>query len=258
MFSDAHCHLTLENSEDVAQAKGFVEQARKAGVGLLLAVGVTPETSEAAVKFAASQEGLYAGVGIHPWTGWVRFIDESTYQQLKGLASQPKVRVISEIGLDLARDPSTKDIQLQALRMQMRLAREMRLPINFHCRGAHDEMVPFLRAQRAQKAGGIIHGFNGTPQQLQDWLRMGFLISIGRSVLRPENTALHEAVKQIPLERLVLETDTSPRSVDDAGDKIDPSDVRHVAAKVAELRGGTAEEIGEIATRNLKQLLKLA
>ncbi len=252
MLSDAHCHLFASEPELLRQG---IEGAREGGVELLLAAGESLESSVKTIDIGDSYDCVLPAVGIHPW--WAVHIDQSLYNQLRDLASRKGVVAIGETGLDFARDPSTKEIQIQAFEQQVRLAKELGLPLNIHCREAHSEMMEILNREKTAELRGNIHGFSGNEAMLRNWLELGFYISIGRLITRPEGAALEEVVKRIPRDRLLIETDSSPHGLVASG--LGPAlvQVKSVAEKVAQWTGATVEEIGNTTTANLKRLLRI-
>ena len=158
---------------------------------------------------------------------------------------------MSEIGLDWVRGVADREVQAQAFRAQIALAQELGLPVMIHDNEAYAEMMDILKAAGAERMRGCVHGFNGDAAALQGWLDLGFWVSIGRRLLRPEGEPLLELVKRIPANRLLIETDSSARAPGDAG----PEAVAAVAANLAELRRTTADDIGRTATNNLRDLL---
>ncbi len=251
MFADTHTHLDGIEAEQIPQV---IEGAKRNDVEIFIAASMNLESSRKTVRIAEDYEGVFAAVGIHPWNAVI--IDQALYQSLRELTSSKKVVAISEIGLDFLRDmsgdrnlsdPAIKEIERQAFGEQIRLAREVGLPMIIHCREAYSEMMEILRREKASEIGGAIHGFSGDEVMLRDWLDLGFYISVGvRSITSLDDTpSLKETYQKIPADRLLLETDS------------DPSQVKVVATKLAELRGMTPEEMGELTTDNLKRLLKL-
>ena len=246
VFSDSHCHLDTYSPKQLAEV---LDKARKKQVDIMVAVGMNLESSEAVINLAQSHDEVVAAVGIHPWNA-VPPTDELR-GQLTELASREGVVAISEIGLDYARNPETKDIQKELLKFELSLALQKGLLVNVHCREAHQDMMQILRKEKDSGLKGNIHGFSGDLATLNDWIELGFHISIGRRFVSEEPSALTEVVHAIPLERLLIETDATARGPGG------PADVVSVAQKLASLRGTTVEEIGNSATANLKTLLKL-
>ena len=159
---------------------------------------------------------------------------------------------LGEIGLDYARSSETRDIQIELLKYELSLAIDTSLPVNIHCREAHHDMMELLGKEIGSGLKGMLHGFSGDLAELQDWLGLGFYVSVGRGVLMNDADSLQAAVREIPLDRLLTETDSTPRR-----EGASPADVIPVAEKLASLRGTTVEEIASAATANLKRLLGL-
>ncbi len=250
MFADSHTHLDFFEAKKLPR---IIEEAKRNGVKIFITASVDLESSRKTVHIAETYDGVFPAVGIHPWNAVM--IDQTMYRSLYELASKKAV-AISEIGLDFLRDmfrdrelsdPSIKEIQKQAFGEQIRLAREVGLPMIIHCRDAFNEMMEILHREKAAEIGGAIHGFSGDQVMLQDWLDLGFYISVGvRAIASIDDVPnLKETYKKIPLGRLLLETDS------------DPSQVKVVADKLAELRGMTIEEMGKLTTGNLERLLRL-
>lgn len=247
MFSDSHCHMDgFESEEQLAQV---LLRAATSKVDIIVTMGMSLESSQQAIVLADSHEQILAAVGIHPWNA-VAPTDELC-NRLEELAGTEGVVALGEVGLDYARNPQTAAEQRELLKYELSLACEKGLPVNLHCREAHADMMDLLRREVSAGLTGNVHGFSGDSNALKDWLDLGFYVAVGRAVLRdvPE---LEAAVREIPSDRLLTETDSSPR-----GQSAGPAEVVSVAEKVAALRGVTTEEIGATATANLKRLLRL-
>ena len=246
-FSDSHCHLNDYPPERLLE---MLEEARTKQVDIIVGMGMDLQSSQEVVRIARSHEAIVAAVGIHPWNAAP--LTDELREGLGELAGQEGVVALGEIGLDYARNPETRDTQKELLNYELSLAADTGLPVNIHCREAHQDMMDILRKDAGSGLRGIIHGFSGDRAALEDWLALGFFVSIGRAVLMPEATPLQEAVPLIPLDRLLTETDSSPRR-----EGASPTNVLLVVEKLASLRGATVDEIGTAATTNLKRLLKL-
>ncbi|UCH43545.1 MAG: TatD family hydrolase [Dehalococcoidales bacterium] len=243
VYSDSHCHLDRYQAESLTE---MLQQARANKVDFIVSQGMNLESSADTVRLAQSQPGVYAAVGIHPWNAITP--TEELRGQLRQLAGQDKVVAIGEIGLDYARSPETKDTQKELLKYELSLALETGLPVNIHCREAHQDMMDILRQEARPGLKGIIHGFTGGLSMLKDWLDLGFYISIGgRGFVTSETPALLDAIRQIPQDRLLTETDA-------AGQAGGPADVTAVVQKLASIREATEEEIANTATANLKRI----
>ena len=155
-FSDSHCHLDSSQPELLAKV---VEQARAKNVDIIGSMGMTLESSTETVRLTQSYQEILAAVGIHPWNA-VPPTDE-VRRHLYQLTGREHVVAIGEIGLDYARSPQTKEIQKELLRYELSLAQESGLPVNIHCREAHQEMMDILRQETVSELKGTIHGFTG-------------------------------------------------------------------------------------------------
>ncbi len=251
MLSDAHMHL---DGCPPRELKEFVEEAKRRGVAAMVGAAMDLNSAAETIAIGEAYDVVYPAIGIHPWNAIL--VDEAIYGKLRELASRPGVVALSEIGLDFGRSPGTIEVQKQAFAEHTRLAKELGLPMIIHCREAHAEMMGILREYRASDIGGAIHGFSGDEAILRDWLELGFYISIGRAITRPEMSHLGAVVTSIPPDRLLIETDSSPRARPD-GTRVEPAAVGEVAEKLAGLKGATAEAIGDITLANLKRLLSI-
>jgi TatD DNase family protein len=251
LFVDCHVHLDGFADEDV---RGILSRARQAGVGAVVTAGTTVESSGRAVALARTFAEVLAGVGIHPFdvTGPV---DEANYAALRDLAlSTEKVVVISEIGLDFMEGAPNRATQYQVLREQVRLARELTLPIVFHSREAHDETLRVLREERAYEVGGAFHYFQGDEPTAQTAIDLGFHISLARPLLRLPR--LQAVAARLPLERIVLETDSAPQPFKAKRENwTEPRHLAEVAAKLAELKRISVDEVRRATTGNALRML---
>ncbi len=248
-YSDSHCHLDRYQPEE--KLTSILEQARAKGVELFVSVGKTVKASEGVIRIAQSHEGVLATIGIHPWEA-VPLTDDIR-KNLYNLARKDEVKAIGEVGLDYVRFPQTKDIQRELFKYQLSLAKETGLPLNIHCKDAHQDMMQILRQETGFGIRGLIHGFSGDSATLKDWLALGFYVSIGmRGFIINEVPSLQTVVREIPAERLLIETDATGTE-----EISSPVEVITVAEKLASLRETTAEDIGNTATVNLRRLLQL-
>ena len=243
---DCHSHLDSFSDEEIGQ---ILIRAQDAGVGAVITAGTTLETSARAVQLATTFPAMYAGVGVHPMdlTGP---IDEHAYGALHSLASSTnKVVTISEIGLDFMEGMPDRAVQYQAFREQIRLARELKLPIVFHSREAHSETLKVLREERAYEVGGAMHYFQGDLGTARQAIDLGFYISLARPLLRL--TELQEVAAQLPLESIVIETDAAPQPFKSKRESwTEPRHCRAVAEKLSELQHIPIEQIEEVTTQN--------
>ena len=251
MLADCHTHLDRYPDEEIPQ---ILNRARRAGVEIVISAGVTLSSSMRCVQLASAHSGLYTGVGLHPLylTGQM---DESTFQQLRSLAlSSEKVIVISETGLEFSKGAPDGQIQRQAFRHQIRLARELNMPVVFHSVEAHQESFRILEEERAYEVGAVMHYFQGDEKTARRCIDLGFHLSLAKPLLRLPH--LQAMAARLPLEYLLLESDSYPQPYKPTREEwTEPRHITDVAEKLAQLRGMTLEEVGEVTTKNLLRLL---
>lgn len=249
---DSHCHLADPQFADDRPA--VVERAVQAGLAGLLVVGDDLESSRAAVELAqalsageggARKEGApalraWAAVGVHPHE--VAQAPADWLQQVAELARQPCVAAIGEIGLDYHYDYSPRPLQKEAFARQLELARELGLPVVVHDREAHGDTLALLQDEARRRpdgqVAGVMHCFSGSWELAQACLRLGMYISAAGSVTFRNARRLQEVFRQVPLERLLVETD-SPYLAPEPwrGRRNEPAFVAEVARFLARLRG---------------------
>ena len=256
VYIDSHAHLEGHKfDQDRAEV---LSRARAAGLERILAIGsgTGPGTLDCAIKIAEQHDWIFATLGIHPHEA--KLAGESDYAEMERLAKHPKIVAWGEIGLDYFYDHSPRDVQQEVFRRQMEQARAARLPIVIHCRpsnnseNAWDETVQVLRDHWAAAAlGGILHCFTGEWRHAQAALDMGFYVSFAGNVSFPKAENIRAAAKQVPLDRMLIETD-SPflAPVPHRGKRNEPAFVVNTAETIAELRGMRKEEIGLRTAQN--------
>lgn len=244
---DTHAHLDGERfTGEVSQV---IERAAAAGVSRILTVGCDLASSRASVALAEAHPELYAAVGIHPHDALT--VDAAALDELRRLAAHPRVVAIGETGLDFYRDRAPRPAQRDAFRAQIRLARELGKPLIVHDRDAHDEILAILREEQAAAAGGVLHCFSGDLTMAKACLELGFYLSIAGPVTYPKNEELREVVRAVSVDRLLVETDCpylAPQSR--RGKRNEPALVAETAAKVAEIKGLTLDDVARVTTLN--------
>lgn len=271
MFVDSHCHL--EGPKYDSDRAEVLQRALSSGVEALLAIGngTGPGTFDCGIQvaeqFAKSASGvtprIYTSVGIHPHEA--KIADDAALAELERLARHPKVVAWGEIGLDYWYDFSPREVQRAVFVRQMELARAAGKPIIVHCRDpkdggdAWDDTLRLLRLNRAPTAlGGILHCFGGTIEQMNAGLEMGFMISFAGNVTFPKAETIREAARQVPLDRMLIETDSPYLApVPRRGLRNEPAWVAHVAEHIAQLRGITAEEAGTATSANFHRFFAI-
>ncbi|HEV7681706.1 MAG TPA: TatD family hydrolase [Pyrinomonadaceae bacterium] len=260
MFIDSHAHI--DGSEFDADRNDVIQRARDAGVSAILNIGTgDPHAGvfERAVELAEKYSDVYTAVGTHPHDA--RLFDAAAEQLTLNLISQSS-RVIAwgEIGLDFHYDNSPREVQLKVFQRQLQLAREAKLPVIIHTREAETETIAALKTHREESnQPGIMHCFSGSRWLAQQALELNFYISFSGIVTFKKAEELPEIAKEVPLNRLLIETDCPFLTpVPFRGKRNEPAYVVEVARCLADLRAETVEEIGRVTSRNFAALFNLA
>lgn len=219
-------------------------------------IGCNLRDSLYAVHLAEKYPQLVAAVGYHPSDS--KELDDAVFDELTELAEAPEVRAIGEIGLDYFWDETPRDVQRHWFIRQIDLAKQLHLPIIIHDREAHGDLFNIVREQNAGQNGGIMHCFSGSWELAKEALRRNFYISIAGPVTYKNAKSLPEVVKNCPLDRLLIETDSPYLSPEPKRGKTnEPANVYYVAEKIAQLRGISVEEVAEATTANAKAFFKV-
>jgi TatD DNase family protein len=260
MFVDSHAHIDGEAFD--ADRDAVVARAREAGVVAILNVGTGDphgDDLERAVRIAEQYEGVYAAVGVHPHDA--RLFDERAAERVYELA-RARGRVIAwgEIGLDYHYDNSPREVQREVFAQQLRLARELSLPVIIHTREADDDTVATLKAEwGGGHLGGIMHCFSGGYEMAASVLELGFMISFAGNATFKNAGALRDVARRIPLERLLVETDCPFLTpIPFRGRRNEPARVVETARCLAELHGIEVAEFGRITTGNFRRFFNLS
>jgi TatD DNase family protein len=254
---DSHCHLAGE--EFAADLDDVIGRATGAGIsGALVIVGAEDDEECArAVAVTAAWPGARLSIGVHPHTaGKFAGVPGAAAALVESrVAAAPLARAIGEIGLDYHYDFAPRAVQQAVFREQIDLARRLALPIVIHTREAEDDTFGILAETAAAEPRGVFHCFTGDRAMARRALDAGFHLSLAGIVTFPRATELHEVAKMVPLERLLIETD-SPflAPVPHRGTRNEPARVVHVAEAIARLRGTTAEAVGVAAQANFTRL----
>jgi TatD DNase family protein len=254
---DSHCHIA--GPEFVDDLDAVVRRARDAGLAhafIILAADDGPELAQARTV-ADRWPDVRFSIGVHPHAAG-KFADEpaaAARQVETAMADQPLSRGLGEIGLDYYYDHAPRDVQQQVFREQIRLAKNRRLPIVIHTRDAADDTFRILTEESASDVGGVFHCFTGDRDMARRVLDGGFHVSLAGIVTFRNALELREVARTVPLDRLLIETD-SPflAPVPHRGKRNEPAHVVHVAHAIAELRGTSAETIGRAALDNFRRL----
>ena len=253
---DSHCHL--DYPELSADLDGVMARARNAGVGHLLTIGTKLSAFPGVLAAAERYPNVSCSVGIHPHDAATEVAADA--DRLITLAAHPKVVAFGETGLDFYYEHSPRDRQEQSFRAHLAAARQARLPVVVHTRDADEDMARVLREEMGQGAfTGVIHCFSSGQQLADIALDLGFYISISGIVTFKKADALREVVKTIPIDRLLVETDSPYLApVPYRGKSNEPAYVAKTAAVVAELKGLTPADLAAKTTENFFRLFDKA
>jgi TatD DNase family protein len=277
---DTHSHLNFNAYKE--DGSKVIERCLEEGIWMIN-VGSQFTTSRRAVRIASNYpQGVYAAVGLHPIHLETQLVkikvdpeeiefetreEEFDYQKYKELAQNEKVVAIGEIGLDYYWRPKTKrkkeifkEKQKQSLALQLKLARELNLPVIFHCRMAHDDLIKFLKENKdLTPKGGVAHGFVGTVEQLNRYLELGFYIGFNGIIFKSiEGIDFEENIKRTPLERMLVETDCPYLTPPQAGkERNEPAFIRYIIERIAEIKKESPERIIEETTKNARKLFNI-
>lgn len=254
MLFDTHAHLNADQfKEDIDEV---INRAKDTGVSNIVVVGFDEKTIEGAIELAETYDFIYAAVGWHP----VDAVDMTNNHLiwLEELAAHPKVVALGEMGLDYYWDKSPKEVQKEVFRKQIQLAKKVKLPIIIHNRDAHEDIVTILEEEDAKEIGGIMHCFASSLEIAEKCLEMNFYISFGGPVTFKNAKRPKEVAKEIPLDRLLIETDCpylTPHPF--RGKRNEPSYVKLVAETIAELKGITYDKLIEATNENAKRIFDI-
>jgi TatD DNase family protein len=260
VYIDSHAHI--EGHKFDHDRPEMLSRAREAGLERILAIGggTGPGTYDCALKHAEQHDWIFASTGLHPHEASVA--TEKDYEEMSRVASNKKVIAWGEIGLDYFYDHSPRDVQKKVFRRQMELARGVKLPIIIHCRpsnnseNAWDDTLDMLRTYWAPSGlPGILHCFTGEWKHAQAALDFGFYISFAGNVSFPKAENIRDAARQVPLDRMLIETDSPYLApVPHRGKRNEPAFVVHIADKIAEIHMTTREQVANITTENAERL----
>jgi len=234
-----------------------VARAREAGVvDMLIVGGVDAEQGHRRALRVAEALKLKASAGVHPHEA--KLATEATYEELKALAREKRIVAIGELGLDFHYDHSPRDVQREVFRRQVRLARDVGLPVIIHTRNADEETAALLEAEGAAECGGVIHCFTGGHALARRALALGFYVSFSGIATFPRAEVIQEVAREMPEDRLLIETD-SPflAPPPHRGERNEPAFVVEVARKLAELRGSPLETVAQASAANFRRLFRV-
>lgn len=254
MLFDSHAHINSEkfdnNREELAK---WIEES---DVDFVMDVGCDFESSVLSVENAAKYDWCYGAVGCHPHEA--DSMDDETLLMFKGLAKKPKIKAIGEIGLDYHYDYSPRDVQQYWFRRQIGLALELGMPIIIHDREANNDTIQILKQEGAFDTKVLLHCYSGSAELAKEYVRLGATISIAGPVTFKNARRAVEVVETVPIENLLVETDSPYLAPEPYRGKINmPMYVKRTAMKIAEIKGMDYEEVVKITCDNAKRFFDI-
>lgn len=254
MIFDTHAHYMDERF--VEDREALLASLRDAGVGNVVEVGASIQSTKDAVALSRKHNFVYSAVGVHP-DGVPEMTDE-TIEWLKGLTGEPKVVAIGEIGLDYYYDEPDRELQKKWFIRQLEAAKETKMPVIIHSRDAAQDTLQIMDEHCDWSQGGVIHCFSYTVETAKIYLRKGFYLGIGGVVTFKNGRKLVEVVKEAPLEQLVLETDSPYLTpVPSRGRRNDSRQLTYVVDAIAQIKGIDREEVIRVTEENAKKMYRI-
>ena len=252
IFTDSHCHY--DDPKFDADRDTLLPAVYESGIKAIINCATDFKTMKSTLALMKKYPFVYGAMGYHPHE-----VKELEYDDLDRIynyaTSHPKVVAIGEIGLDYHYDFSPRDMQQEFFQEQCELALELELPVIVHSREAAQDTMEIVRTYAKADLTGVIHAYSGNLEMAREYVDMGFYLGIGGMVTFPDVKKILRTVKEIPLERLLLETDCPYLApVPNRGKRNDSRNIPYVAAKIAELKGISVEEVAKATTENMERL----
>ncbi|MGL4606995.1 MAG: TatD family hydrolase [Eubacteriaceae bacterium] len=255
MLIDSHAHLDDEKFDIDREA--VLKRAKENGVEFIINPASDEGSSRRGIALSKKYPMIYTTVGIHPHDA-KDYVSEKHGELLREWGRIEKVRAIGEIGLDYHYDFSPREVQKVVFVEQMNIAKEVGLPIVIHNRESMEDMQRILKEHFDPAYGGVMHSYSGSVEMAKVFLDMGLYLSISGTLTFKNARKLPEVVKIVPLDRLLVETDSPYLTpIPHRGKRNEPSYVSFVAKEIARIRGMTPEEVGEITSENAKNFFKI-
>lgn len=251
---DTHSHL---NDDRFDEDRDAVIERMRAYHMLTMCVGADMESSREAVKYAHAYDFMYAAVGVHPHDAKA-FREEDIATLTAWLTQEPKVKALGEIGLDYYYDRSPRDVQKDVFARQLDLAYTLDKPVILHIRDAHGDTIDLLRAHKNRLPKCVVHCCSASWESAKVYMNMDCMLSFAGPVTLKRSANLHEIVQKMPLDRLMIETDSpylAPEPV--RGRRNEPANVSHICRFIASLREMSAQELCDITRENGKRFYRI-
>lgn len=249
---DTHAHIDMRDSE----LKTIISNAKNAGVEKIVIPSVDVNSFEKVIEICKKYEDTYCALGIHP--SEANNAKDEDFSKIIELSSSEKVVAIGECGLDYYWDKSFVEEQKAAFLKQIEITKVLKKPLIVHDREAHKDTFDYLTQNIKDEVPVIMHCFSGSLEFALECIKKGFYIALGGVVTFKNAKKVHEIAKEIPMEFLLLETDTPYLTPEPhRGELNEPAYIKLVAQKIAEIRGISFDEVAEITTQNARKVFKI-
>jgi TatD DNase family protein len=256
---DTHAHLDMP--EFNTDREVVIERARQAAVKTIVTIGIDLKSSQAAVQLTQTYPGVYAAVGIHPHNA--EGVTEAEISQLQAMTKQRGIVALGEMGLDYYRNISPVEAQQRVFNWQLELANNSSLPVIIHCRQAVSDMLDILGKWSSKSTlkgpKGIIHCFSGDLATAQTYINMGFVLALGGYIGYPSSLSFREVIREIPIDKLVLETDCPflpPQQY--RGKRNEPAYTLLTLQLLANIKALSIEEVAQKTSANALEVFKIS
>ncbi len=254
MLIDTHCHLDFKDFDP--DRDSVIDKAKKAGVARIINVGSSMEGTLRSIELAKKYDIVYVSIGVHPHDA--KTVTDKVLADFRALSKEKKVVAIGEVGLDYFRNLSPKEDQISAFKKFAHLAWDLNLPLILHARECGREILDILKKEKKDKISGVMHCFSGDKDILKECLDMGLYVSFTCNLTFKNAKALRELARQVPVERLLLETDSpflAPQEF--RGKRNEPSYLTYLVDEWVKVLGLSKEDVERITTHNANNLFKL-
>lgn len=253
MIFESHAHYDDEQFKEDREA--LLNSMQENGIGTIINVGATFQSCKEVVQLAQEYPFIYAAVGVHP--DEVGTLDEEKFAYLKTQCQKEKVVAVGEIGLDYYWDNEAHEIQKKWFQRQLELARELDLPVIIHSRDAAADTLEMMQ-QYAKGLRGVIHCFSYSKEMAKEYAKMGFYIGVGGVVTFKNSKKLKEIVTELPLEKILLETDSPYLApTPNRGKRNSSLNIPYIAQEIADLKGISYEEVVACTEKNGRDLFRI-
>jgi TatD DNase family protein len=248
---DTHAHLDFDDYNQ--DREEVFKRAQKIGVEKIVNIGADLAGSYRAVELAEKHDFVYASVGIHPHEADT--VNEKSLAEIKALAASPKVKAVGECGLDFYYDNSPREIQKEAFKKQLQLALELELPMVVHSREAAAETLEILDQTADFAENLIFHCYAYGPSEIEEIIKRDYYAAFGGLITFNSAQPIRNALKKMPLDRILLETDAPYLTpAPHRGKRNEPAYLEHIVKKAAAVKGVSAEKMAEITTKNAERI----